>query len=211
MTRARTAMLVLATAVVAFRAAGAQAGRQSDTVRVGDRVVLSVVGEAQLTDTFTVGPGPAVTLPVVGSVLLHGVARDSVAHALTLAIAKFYRDPVVRAGVLMRVGVLGEVTRPGFYSLRPDMLIPDALMAAGGPTQGARVDGLEVMRNGVVFLSSDSARAALAKGLTLSQIGVSPEDQFVVPRLADPQRTFQIVTTVISISLAVVTVLLLRR
>src|SRR5438034_6586175 len=42
----------------------------------GDRIFLRVEGEQQLSDTFTVGPGPAVVLPEVGAVPLDGVLRS---------------------------------------------------------------------------------------------------------------------------------------
>ena len=174
-------------------------------------MVLRVAGEAELTDTFTVSAGPAVVLPIVGSVSLAGVKRDSLEHVLFAAISKFFRDPMVHARALIRIAVLGEVLRPGFYAVPSDMVVTDVLMAAGGPTGLARVDGLTISRGGIELLPHDSTKKALAQGLTLSQIGIRPEDQFVVPRLNDPERTIRIVTTVLAVPIAILTILLLRR
>src|SRR6266566_4950303 len=44
--------------------------------RVGDRILLSVQGEKELSDTFTVGLGGQLTLPLIGNVPLEGVLRS---------------------------------------------------------------------------------------------------------------------------------------
>src|SRR2546426_7415798 len=91
--------------------------------RVGDRVLLNVqdpapmrgppdraVGavkseEEQLSDTFTVGTGPELLLPVVGRVTLKGVLRSELEPTLTREVARFIRDPVLHAQGLISVGV----------------------------------------------------------------------------------------------------------
>jgi protein involved in polysaccharide export with SLBB domain len=183
--------------------------RRDSDFQVGDRIVLRVAGEPQLTDTFTVSAGPALVLPFVGSISLAGVQRDSVEKVLTVAIAKYYREPSVRARALMRVAVLGEVVRPGFYGVLADMLLPDVIMAAGGPTAFAQIDGLRILRGGVEFMPKDSTKNAVARGLTLAQLGVRPEDQFVVPRTADSEARVRLVSAWIAIPTAILTVVLL--
>jgi polysaccharide export outer membrane protein len=206
---------LLAVVVVALGCAatlGAQARpRANSACQVGDRILLRVVGEPELTDTFTVSAGPALILPVVGSVSLAGVRRDSVESVLTNAIAKYFRDPTVHARALVRVAVLGEVLRPGFYAVPSDALVSDVLMAAGGPTPNAQVDALRVTRDGAELLSRDATKKVVAQGLTLTQIDIMSEDQFIVPHVADPERTIRIISVLVAIPVAVITVLLLRR
>ena len=206
--------LVSVLAVVACCAAtlGAQAGpRGSDDLRVGDRIVLRVEGEPQLTDTFTVGRGTALVLPIVGNVSLAGVRRDSVEKVLSDAVARFYRNPAVHARVLVRVAVLGEVGRPGFYSVPTDALVPDVVMAAGGPTPAAQIDHLKVTRLGVELMSRDSIQHVIAQGRTLSQIDIRSEDQFVVPRVADSNHTIQTVSLWLTIPIALATLFYFTR
>jgi protein involved in polysaccharide export with SLBB domain len=193
-------------------ALGAQPpARAEGDFKVGDRVVLRVVGEAQLTDTFTVSSGPALVLPIVGSVSLAGVSRDGVEKVLTEAIARYYRNPSVHARALLRVAVLGEVVRPGFYALPADMLVPDVVMAAGGPTTTGKVEDMKIMRGDAVLFSTDSTKQAVARGQTLSQLGIRSEDQFVVPRAGDPERTLRIVSTIVTSVIAVFTIIILSR
>jgi polysaccharide export outer membrane protein len=208
----RALLGVVAVALGLATALGAQSRpRAGSGFQPGDRILLRVAGELELTDTFTVSTGPALVLPIVGSVSLAGVKRDSVETVLAAAVAKFFRDPLVHARALVHVAVLGEVVRPGFYSVASDALAPDVLMAAGGPTPFAQVDGMRVTRDGAELLSRDSTKKLVAKGLTLSQIDIRSEDQFVVPRVADAARTIQIISILVTIPLAIITVLLLRR
>jgi protein involved in polysaccharide export with SLBB domain len=209
---ARTSLAVLAVVLGFAVALGAQAQpREGSGFQPGDRILLRVAGELELTDTFTVSAGPALILPVVGSVSLAGVKRDSVETVLAAAVAKFFRDPLVHARALVRVAVLGEVLRPGFYAVPSDSRVADVVMAAGGPTPFAQVDGLRVTRDGAELLSRDATKKVVAQGLTLSQIDIRSEDQFVVPRAADAARTIQIISILVTIPLAIITVLILRR
>src|SRR5438128_6083349 len=45
---------------------------------VGDQILLEVEGDTQFTHAFSVGPGPALTLPVIGAIPLTGVRRADV-------------------------------------------------------------------------------------------------------------------------------------
>src|SRR5689334_24788744 len=104
-------------ALVTLATSPLRAQQEDQQVRPGDRILLRVTGEPQLTDTFTVIAGPAIDLPTLGTVPLAGVRRDSVEAHLATFPARYLRDPQVRAVVLLRLGVAGEVVRPGFYAL----------------------------------------------------------------------------------------------
>src|SRR5882672_2429348 len=46
----------------------------------GDQILLEVEGDTQFTRSFSVAPGPALTLPVIGVIPLKGVRRADVEH-----------------------------------------------------------------------------------------------------------------------------------
>jgi len=208
----KAALLVLLVAFGGTASAGAQsAAPVGNELRVGDRVALRVDAEVQLTDTFTVRPGPVLLLPIVGTVSLAGVPRDQIERVLSDAIAKYYRNAIVHARTLVHIAILGEVLRPGFYSVPADMLMPDVLMVAGGPLATAQVNGIQVVRGGAAWLRGDSTKKSIARGLTLSQMGIRSEDQFVVPRGSDSERTLRIVAELIAIPVAIITVVILTR
>ena len=210
--RRRIAWVTLLFALARVAAVSAQAAPASDNeFHVGDRVVLRVDVDAQLSDTFTVTSGPALTLPIVGNVPLSGVRHDQIEKVLTDAVARYYRNPVVHARVLVRIAVLGEVLRPGFYAVPTDMLVPDVVMAAGGPTSTAGVNAIRVLRDGKELMRGDSTKTAIARGLTLTQLGIRSEDQFVVPHGSDPERTLRVIAELLAILVAIVTVIILAR
>jgi protein involved in polysaccharide export with SLBB domain len=173
------------------------------SIRAGDRIVLKVDGETQLSDTFTVSAGPALILPVVGSIPLAGVRRENVEKQITAEIARFIRNPLVRARLLVRLEVLGEVGRPGFYAIPIDALVNDALMLAGGPTKEAKVEAIRIERSGVATWPGDSLKVAMTKGLTLAQLDVQPEDVIFVPRGVSTGRFWQVFLTILTTSITI--------
>src|SRR5258707_6809379 len=114
----------------------------------GDQIFLEVEGDSQFTHAFSVGPGPALTLPVIGAIPLTGVRRADVETYLTQQLGRYMKNPAVRAKVLVRLGVLGEVEHPGFYTVLSGAVVSDALMAAGGPTKDANFTGARIERDG---------------------------------------------------------------
>jgi protein involved in polysaccharide export with SLBB domain len=198
----RSGFVIAALLLGAIAGAAAQEAREG--FRVGDRILLRVEGEAQLSDTFTVGSGPSLTLPVIGPISLSGVTRSGVQFYLTGQLGRFIKDPVVHARALIRVSVLGEVTRPGFYAVPTDLVLADALMVAGGPTRDANMAELKVDRSGD-RLGASAIRNALAGGTTLDALGLHSGDGILVPRLShhDAEGTLRTVALLLTIPAAV--------
>lgn len=149
--------------------------------QAGDRIRLQVDSEPQLTDTFPVGPNQELVLPVVGILSLHGVLRAELQTAMSRELGRFLRDPIVRATPLIRVSIIGEVNRPGFYLLPPASVLSDVVTAAGGPTQTANVEKMYVERAGRRFVEGQPLQTMMAEGRTLDDANVRPGDKFVVP------------------------------
>jgi len=164
---------------------------------VGDRILTAVdlpmpsatpagpaakSSEEQLSDTFTVGPSQELRLPVVGVVSLRGVLRAELEQRLTDEIARYIRDPVVHAHALVGLALSGEFTRPGYYNVPADAVIPAVLMAAGGTTHEAKLNKLKIQRNGKTIWEGDALRRAIANGSTVDDLKLSPGDAIVAPR-----------------------------
>ncbi len=150
--------------------------------QVGDRLLLVVEGEKELTDTFTVGPGRLLTLPLVGDVPLGGVLRSELQAHLTRRLAQNLRDPEVRARAFVRLSIQGAVARPGYYAVPAEALLSDALMAAGGPQQEANLKQLRIERAGQPLLQGPELEQVMAQGWTIDEAGLVAGDQYVVPR-----------------------------
>jgi protein involved in polysaccharide export with SLBB domain len=149
---------------------------------VGDPVLLWVEGEEALSDTLLVSSGRVLVVAGIGEISLEGVLLSELDAHLATALGKYLRDPVVRATALIRLGIAGEVQAPGFYVLPRDALVTEALMAAGGPTRQAKVDGVRVERGRDRLWDAKAVRAAIADGRTLAQFDLRPGDRLVVPR-----------------------------
>lgn len=182
-----------------------------DDFHPGDRIVLRVEGEQALTDTFTVREGPAIELPAIGRVSLLGVEKSGVESYLKTQLARYLKAPVIRARVLVRVGILGELAKPGYYNLPSDALISDALTDAGGPTKDSKVTKATVVRAGTTVVKSDSLNRAIAAGLTIGQLGLQSGDDMVVPRMTDPEHIWRVIAILVTIPAAIVTVIAVRR
>ena len=192
---------------------------------VGDRIVLVVEGqpevasqllppgttiksvEQQLTDTFTVGSDNDLVLPVLGRVTLRGVLRSELETYLATQIGQFIRDPVVHAQPLVRVSIVGEVAKPGFYAVPTNAVLAATLMAAGGPTQEANLPKMRLERDGHALWKGDQLRQAIATGRTLDEIGVHPGDAFIIPKrkTGDAYDAFKLVAVLLSIPVTVYT------
>jgi protein involved in polysaccharide export with SLBB domain len=150
--------------------------------QVGDRIVLLVEGEPDLSDTLTVRAGPGLSVPVVGDVTLRGVLRSELEEHLARELGRFYRNPRVRAHALIRISVIGEVESPGFFVVPAEGLVTDALMVAGGPTREARLGELRVERGSVRIWDGELLQEAVIQGRTLDQMNIQAGDRIVVPR-----------------------------
>lgn len=177
----------------------------------GDQVMLYVEGDTALSKTFTVREGVLIDLPNVGTVSLAGVPRANIESHLNTQLAKYIRKPSVRARALVRIGVVGEVTHPGFYTVSPETGLADAIAQAGGVTQGARVDGLQVTRDGKIQTEEAPARRALASGTSIDQLGMISGDQLVIPPRRDPDRNLRMIGVLATVPAAILSLVLLSR
>lgn len=81
----------------------------------------------------------------------------------------------------MRLAVMGSVGQPGFYVVPADMLLSEALMAAGGPGGGADLEELRVERGSLRLIEGDELQEAMRSGRTLDQLNLQAGDQIFVP------------------------------
>lgn len=144
--------------------------------RPGDRIRLVVQGETTLTDTFTVREGPMLNLRDVAEIPLRGVLRAELDSQVTTHLARVVRRPQVRSQALVRVQIAGAVARPGVYTIPSSTLLTDALGVAGGMASNARLDAIEVKRDGQTIWDDSSLGNVVARGPTLDQLGLRDGD-----------------------------------
>jgi protein involved in polysaccharide export with SLBB domain len=148
--------------------------------QVGDAIVLSVVGVAQFSDTFPVRAGRMLELPEVPPIPLTGVLRSELQPHLQRHIGRYVINPTVEAHSLVRVAVAGAVTRPGFYEVRPDAPLSEAVMHAGGFAREGDATRISVRRAGRTLIPEAELRRHVAMGATLDDLSIRPGDELRV-------------------------------
>lgn len=171
--------------------------------RVGDRILLRVEGEQELSDTFVVGPGPALVLPGLGYVPVAGVLRSEIEEHLKAQLGTVLRNPEVHAQALLRISVQGEVVHPGYFDLPASAPLSDALMAAGGTTNSAFLARMRIERNGTPLITKEALARAIADGTTLDRANLRAGDQFVVPRRRTADETLRLFGILVTVPAAV--------
>jgi protein involved in polysaccharide export with SLBB domain len=131
-------------------------------------------------DTYTVRAGKILQIPRFGEVSLDGVLRSELSETISKHLARFLRDPTVRATPLIRLGVLGRVNRPGYYYPAADVILSDVLMLAGGPAGDADLNNVVIRRGPDVIWKSGDTRTAIADGLTLDRLHLRAGDEIEV-------------------------------
>ena len=184
-------MLIIALALVAPVLSGCVASASSSSerdlvalarvpqgearLRPGDRVQVTVFGEAGLTGSYDVAPSGVLQLPLAGSVPAAGRSARELEIAIAAALRKSYlRDPKVTVAVVSQrpFYVLGEVEKPGEYPYREGLNLWRALAVAGGQTYRASTASVLVQHAGETGLAEiDTAR----------DITIEPGDLIRVP------------------------------
>jgi protein involved in polysaccharide export with SLBB domain len=153
--------------------------------QVGDRVVVTIVTDAARSDTVAVRSGKVLELRDKILVPVDGVLRSELKDRVSVEVLKYIKAREIQVVPLMRVGILGDVAKPGYFALASDLPITDAIMSAGGPTGAADLQRSIVRRGNEEFRSAAETRRAIAGGLTLDQFGLSAGDELVVGHRSD--------------------------
>lgn len=143
---------------------------------IGDQISLQVIGESSLSDTFTVAPGPSISLPDIPSISLAGVLRSELDDHLTEELSVYVRNPEVHSTSLMRIAMFGAVGAPGFYHLSPNLTLSDAIMSAGGPGPNADMGKVVIRRGDQQIYGKKEVTLALTAGTTLDRLNLHGGD-----------------------------------
>lgn len=149
-------------------------------IRPGDVVRVLVWGHVELSGEFPIDENYNLLYPLIGSINVRSLSVGQLRDQLNSGLSQLFQRPFLTLTPLFRVAVLGEVVRPGLYSVDPTLTVFDLLALAGGPTRQANQDRLQLIRSGENIRVSLEP-AAIARS-TLRELGVRSGDQLVVPR-----------------------------
>ena len=172
----------------------------------GDRIVIHVAQEQTLNDTFPVRAGRVLILPNLEEISMAGVLRSEAQSYLTAQIAKYVKDPTVIVDPLIRVSILGAVSKPGFYTVRADMLASEVVMAGGGPAGNANMRKTVIRRNGNVVRDEKELEVAFNRGVSLDALNLQAGDEVYVGEKSNARNSIGYVAAVSGAILAVVAI-----
>lgn len=156
----------------------------------GDRIAVLVVGDSALSDTFTVKTDQRLEMPPLPEISLRGVLDSELSRHLTTEIAKYVKDPSVRAIPLVRLTISGGVGRPGFFNVPLDLTVTDVLMMSGGPTQNSKLESTIIKRGEQTFMDGKAFNDAVRTGRTVGDLSLDDGDLIEVGMVSATTRGF---------------------
>jgi len=146
----------------------------------GDGIYLKVWRQPDLSDTYFVDLDTTLSLPLIGKIDLNGVDLDRLTDTLRSLLGKFVKDPFITVVPIYRVSVIGEVNRPGVYSLKNTDRIFEAIALAGGPTSKADLGRTKIRRGNKII--GINLKKEIEKGTLVGELGIRSGDVIIVPR-----------------------------
>ena len=165
-------------------------------------------GQATVENGYKIGLNGKVNLPVIGRRKLAGMTLADAEEYLEGEYKENIRNPMIELKVLNRtVSVLGEVDKPGIYTLEKDVVsLIEILAAAGGVTQYGKKNQVQIIRGDlknpeVIIFDLTQLTAISADELIVKDddiIYVVPRDVKVFSEAISPYTTFLTVLTTLS-------------
>lgn len=191
-----------------------QTGTSAYRLGPSDNIEINVFGIPELSVTRTILPDGTATLPIVGSVRFADLSQEEASSELTELYRPYLERAQITVAVLtprpMGVAILGQVNRPGPYTLNQvagqiqgtsskqstgegsvggpgggRLTVSQALNLAGGVTEVADVEEITVRRKlpgGSDIVKKVNLWAMLQGGDTAADIPLLDGDSVTVPR-----------------------------
>lgn len=145
----------------------------------GDLLLVKVFGHDEYSGQFQVDENGRLSFPVIGDIDTRNVTVADVRERLRVGLSTLFNQPFVIVTPLFRIAVLGEIVRPGLYTVDPTLSVIDVVALAGGATSTGNLQEIRLLRGGheqrVSLDNRDPARG------TLEAIGIRSGDQIIVP------------------------------
>lgn len=130
----------------------------------GDELVIDVYGYSEVQHKLKVSPEGYIRIPYLGPVYVNGLTMDEATTRVTKQLATIYGG--IKSGntfVQMSLGtirsikvlLIGEIDRPGSYTLPSLATVANALYVSGGPNENGSFRDIHVIRNGVPLVHFD--------------------------------------------------------
>ena len=150
----------------------------------GDELRIRVWGQINFDAALRIDRSGNIYLPQVGAVHVAGLPYASVQEHVRSEVARVFRnfDLTVDLGQLrsIQVFVVGQVRRPGSYTISSLSTLINALFASGGPTSQGSLRHVQLKRQGQVVARFDFYDLLL-RGDKSNDVALLPGDVIFVP------------------------------
>ena len=152
----------------------------------GDEVVIDIWGDAISNITATISPDGSINVPNLGPVYLAGQTVEKAEKSLKSYLSKIYsgiaqEEPTTFVKLALgktktvTVNVVGDVEKPGSYTLPALSTIATAMYLAEGPNDLGTIRAINLYRNGKLVSSFD-VYEFIAKGTFNSNVKLEDND-----------------------------------
>ncbi len=121
----------------------------------GDEINIQMSGAVNDQMRLAIDRTGALSIPTVGSIHVAGLPYSQLNNLLTAQLGKIYRNFTVNAQLgslrTIQVFVVGQVRRPGTYSISSLSTLTNAIFASGGPSPQGSLRDIQVKRDGVTI------------------------------------------------------------
>src|SRR5689334_2244125 len=132
----------------------------------GDEVIVTLWGDNEFTHAAVVNREATITVPDIGQVVLNGLTLAQAKRTITDRLSAVYsglraRRPTTFVDVTLgklrtvQVFILGDVVRPGGYTISSVSTVLNALYSAGGPTPRGSMRDVRIIRHNDVYRHVD--------------------------------------------------------
>lgn len=156
----------------------------------GDEILIDIWGDSELNVRYTIAPDGHITVPGLGRIQLSGMSVQQAENRLRSQFSTIYSDLAssdphtflaisIGNGRSIMVNVMGEVQRPGTYTLSSFSSAFHALYAAGGTSRIGSIRNLRLFRSGKAIATVDLYEY-LMKGNNMADITLQDGDIVMV-------------------------------
>ena len=162
--------------------------RNDVTIQPGDQVQISVWGYPEFTSTVTVNENNAITLPLIGEIVISPATKEALTTQLHSRLSEYIKEDVkltvnVTSFAGRRVSVMGAVTRQDNYPVMAEISLVEIISTAGGTTADADLRHVKIYPNGI---RRDPVEVDLTRHMQFGNMQtvpkVRPGDIVYVPR-----------------------------
>jgi polysaccharide export outer membrane protein len=119
---------------------------EGEGLEPGDAIAVHSWREPQLSGEYPIDEEGTVVLPLLGVREVVGVPTTAFKQDALRDYATQFPNQEIRVTLLRRVGILGEVRRPGLYHIDATLDLADIIALGGGPTSQGKTREVEIRR-----------------------------------------------------------------